>query len=124
MRSWRRTPVQLLFLASAALAGACQSVSAGTPATLAAADEETVAQIKAVLAHAMDQTKIEIGAEDLTATSVISVLPPPLSEHEDRSPATPTQFDLVIKNGACYAVRRDTGEAYELKNISCQPLNR
>lgn len=114
----------LFIIASAALAGACQSISAGTPAALASADAETVAQVKTVLAQAMGRARIEIGTEDLTTTSVISVLPPPLSAHEDRSPATPTHFDLVVKNGVCYAVKRDSGEAHELQNIACRPLNR
>lgn len=109
-------------LASLLAAGACQTPAASTPAALTATDAETMAVLKATLADAMGRAQIDLGPEDLTAMSSISVLPPPAGPAEDRSLARPTQFDLMMKADTCYAVRRDTGEEYALTGVSCRPL--
>lgn len=102
---------------------ACQSSGAQTPAVLAAADAQTMAAVKSVLAEAMDRAGVELGPGNPTQTSTISVLPPPLSPHEDRSTASPTQFDIVLKGSNCFVIRRDTGEEFELKGVSCRPAD-
>lgn len=117
--SHKLTPLFIL----AALMCACQSNGAQTPAVLAAADAETMAAVKSVLAEAMDRAGVELGPGNPTQTSTISVLPPPLSPHEDRSTASPTQFDIVLKGSNCFVIRRDTGEEFELKGVSCKPAD-
>lgn len=102
---------------------ACQSTGAAVPAALERADAQTMAAVKAVLADAVGRARIELGPGDLTTSSTISVLPPPLSPEEGRSTATPIVFDLVIKGSSCYAVRRDTGRDYALAGVSCRPLS-
>ncbi|GAB4517175.1 MAG: hypothetical protein Kow00133_01450 [Amphiplicatus sp.] len=108
----------------ALLMSACQSngEGEGRPAVLASADAETMAQVKSALAEAMGVAKIELGAGDPAKVSTLSVLPPRPTPHEDRSLARPTQFDIVLKEGRCFAVRRNTGEAHELEGVSCRPL--
>lgn len=115
-------PVALMgALAGALLAAACQTGLASQAAVLENADAQTMAKVKAVLAEAMGTATIELGAGDPTQTPSIAVLPRPPSPHEDRSPAMPVLFDLILKENVCYAVRRDTGEAYELTDVACKP---
>lgn len=100
----------------------CETHMSPTPAVLETADAETMASLTATLAAAMDRAQVELGPSDLTAESVITVLPPPLGPGEDRSLATPTYFDLMIIDGDCVAVRRETGDQYVLDGVSCRPL--
>lgn len=108
----------------ALLSGACQSHAAATPAALEAMDSQTMATLKSTLALAMGTAGVELGPGDLTKTSTVSVLPPRPGPYEDRSLAMPVQFDIVLKDGACSVVRRETGETYELSGVSCRPLER
>ena len=110
-----------MVLGVAAVSG-CETHVAPTPAVLETADAETMATLTAALASAMGQAQTDLGPSDLTAESVIAVLPPPLGPGEDRSLATPTYFDLVIIDGDCVAVRRETGDQYVLDGVSCRPL--
>jgi len=112
----------LLVMIGAFTLGACQSNGDVTPAVLAEADDETMAEVKSVLARAMNTARVELGPGDLTKTSTISVLPPRLSPDEDRSTVKPTQFDIVLKGSRCFVVRRDTGDEYELVGVSCRAL--
>ncbi|WP_375206448.1 hypothetical protein [Hyphococcus sp.] len=109
----------LMILAAAALSGGCQTVSTKTPAVLTQDDAQTLDQVKSVLAAALGRASIDLGPGDLTESSVISVLPPPLASREDRSLARPVIFDIMMSGKACYAVRRDTGDAYEL-GVPCK----
>lgn len=112
-------PLTVGLFAGAALLGACQSAGADMNAVLESADAASMADIRATLARAMGKASVELGPEDLTRGSSISVLPPPLSSREDRSLVTPTIFDLVLRGDACFLVRRDTGEAFALKDARC-----
>lgn len=108
-------------LTGALLAAACQTSLASQPAVLEKADAQTMAKVKSALAEAMGTATVEIGAGDPTETPSISVLPRPPGPYEDRSPAMPALFDLMLKENVCYAVRRETGEEYELKGVACKP---
>jgi hypothetical protein len=116
----RRLFVSLITLGVAAPA-ACQSVESSAPAVLASGDAENLAALNAALARAMGRARIELGASDPTVAPSVSVLPPPLGSHEDRSTVVPTQFNLILRDGACFAVRGDTGEAFELAGVRCRP---
>ena len=102
--------------------GACQHAADATPAVLQDRSDETMAAIKSSLTKVVGRTNFEFGVSDPTETAMIIVLPPPLSPHEDRSPAKPTVFDLITKNGVCYAIHPETGSEHELVGVSCQPL--
>jgi hypothetical protein len=105
-------------------AAACQSTEAPRRhAVLAAADSATMEKLKAVLAAAMSTAQVELGPGDLTQTSTVSVLPPRLGPYEGRSPALPTQFDIMMRGAKCLLVRRDTGAEYELVGVACRPLS-
>ncbi len=106
-------------IAAAVFTGGCETVAPQTPAVLASADAETLDRVKSVLAGAMGRANIELGPGDPTRNSTISVLPPPLSPHEDRSMAAPVLFDIMISGESCHAVRRDTGEAFPLP-VACR----
>ncbi|MBL8551068.1 MAG: hypothetical protein JNJ73_13865 [Hyphomonadaceae bacterium] len=99
---------------------ACQSAPAETQAVLVSSDAATMEKVRDALADAMGRARVELGPGDLTLTSRVSVLPPPLGPHETRSLAAPTQFDLVLRNGACYAVRADTGAEHALTGVACR----
>ncbi len=96
---------------------------AKVPAVLVSSDDQTLAELKSALAEAMGTTRVEIGPGDLTQQSVISVLPPRLGPLEGHSVAKPTQFNLMKTGSKCYAVRRGTGEAYELSGVTCRALD-
>lgn len=113
-----------LLLAASLLAGACQSAPRNGYAVLASTDADTMTTVRLTLARAMNVASVEIGPGDLSAQSTISVLPPPPSSNEDRSTVMPTQFDIMLKDGACVVVRRDTGEAFALDGVKCRPLDR
>jgi len=110
--------VMALFAASAG----CQTVEPQRPAVLAAGDAENLSGLRAALARAMNRALVELGPGDPTESPTVSVLPPPLGPHEDRSVALPTAFDLVLRGDACFAVRRDTGEVFELAGVRCAPF--
>lgn len=100
-----------------ALAG-CQSLAATGPATVSVDDGQGVSALKTVLAKALNRASVEIGPMEANSASV-SVLPPPLGPHETHSVALPVVFDIVLKGETCFAVRRDTGVAYELSGVKC-----
>ncbi|MEO1135165.1 MAG: hypothetical protein AAFW68_00980 [Pseudomonadota bacterium] len=116
-----------LITTAAALIGGCQTTGASQPrerditAVLQSDDPQNIAALKAVLAQAVGRARIELGPGDLTQTSTISVLPPPLGPNETRSPARPTQFDLVIDRGQCFVIRREDGARFAAEGVGCRP---
>ncbi len=117
MASWRT--YCLLGFMSALLTAACETAPAPEAAVLKKTDAETMAKVMTVLAGALNVASVEFGGGDPSQAPVISVLPPPLGPHEDRSPAMPVLFDLVLRKDGCYAVRRETGEAFWLEGVGC-----
>lgn len=107
---------------SALLLGACQHSAATVPAVLVDASDETMDALKSHLAGAMGVNRVTLGAGDPTVQPQVSVLPPPLGEYETRSPARPTQFNLLLIGEACYAEHEDTGEKTELTGVRCRAL--
>ena len=101
--------------------GACQHSATAVPATLADSSPETLNALKSALGGAINRANIELGVGDLTETSTVTVLPSRLTEHETRSPATPTVFSLYVKNGACFAVQDGTDAEIPLPDVPCKP---
>ena len=97
---------------------ACQTLAASQPATVDLSDPRTRSAVRAVLAKAVGNARAELGASD-GRTSVITVLPPPPGPYEDRSTAMPIRFDVMRQGGRCVAIRHDTGQAYDLRGVSC-----
>lgn len=116
-----RNIFSMLAMASATVLAACQ-LGANTDqlAVLDSADAETVETLKAALADAVGRANIELGPGDLTQSSTISVLPPPLGEFETHSLAKPTLFDLSKKGKTCLLTRQDTGDVFALEGVSCR----
>ncbi len=109
--------------ALAALAiGGCQHTGDATPAVLADASEPSMQALKSALASALGRSQVELGASDPMHIPRVSVLPPPLSPLEDRSPVKPALFDLFIRNGSCFAIQVETKIETELTNVPCRPL--
>lgn len=119
MTKARRT-LRALAVTGAFIAGACQSNDAQTFAVLENADAESMAAVKAALAEATGRANVELGPGDPTQTSAISVLPPRPGPYQDRSPARPIPFDIVLRGSRCYLVRRDTGETFALEGVACK----
>lgn len=115
MSARRRLPLVALI----ALA-ACATGASAAPARLADTREDNIRALTTALASAVGRATIELGAADLDAATTIPVLPPPLSPLETRSLAAPILFDLEIENGACRAVRRDTGGVFPLPGVRCR----
>ena len=89
------------------------TVNLGEPATRAAVTE--------VLARAVGRARIELGPTDGPLTAIITVLPPPPGPYETNSMAMPVRFDIELREEGCVAVRHDTGQAYPLASVQCEP---
>lgn len=113
-----------LFLSSLAILGlaGCQHNSDRTAAVLSDRSPETLSSLKAGLGEAMGRTFIELGASDPTEQPMVSVLPLPLGETNDISLESPTLFDLVLENGVCLAINRETGDETILSEVPCRPV--
>ncbi len=110
----------MVLIGTLCMAG-CQSMAAETPAVLTAADEASMTRLRAVLGDAVGRANVTLGPGDVTQTSTISVLPPPLGPLETNSTAQPILFDIILRGETCVVVRRDTGAAFELAGVSCRP---
>ncbi len=101
--------------------GACQTL-AGSPssASVDLGDPATRAAVTSALAAAVGRARIELGPVNDAETSVVSVLPPRPGPYETNSTALPVRFDIETRDGACVAVRRDTGAAYDLPGVKCR----
>jgi hypothetical protein len=108
----------------AVLGASCATPSGPLPARLGKTDEATMGRVRAVLAQALGRTRIEMGPENLAVSTSLSVLPLPLGPYDTRSPATPAIFDIVIEQGACKLVARDSGRAYALGDGVCVRADR
>lgn len=106
----------------ALLVGACQHNPSAVPATLADDTPATLEALKSGLGKAINRAQIELGAGNLTASSTVTVLPPRLTEHETRSPATPLVFNLFVQDGACFAIQAGTEAEIPLPDVPCKPL--
>ncbi len=109
-------------IAGGALMASCQTPNAPAAAVLENADHGTMAALHAALASAVGRAQVEIGPGDLTQSSTIAVLPPPLGPGEDRSLATPDYFDLMWVDGKCVLVAQETGAQFALDGVSCRKL--
>lgn len=112
----------LTALLSGLILGACQHGASAVPAVLEDGSDATISMLKSHLADAMGVATVSLGAGDPTVGSTLSVLPPPLGEHETHSPATPTQFNLILIGNTCYAQRIESGARNELTGIRCRAL--
>jgi len=121
-KQWFSVGVLVLFCAF--VSSACQTNAATTPGVLTTTDAQAMEKLQSVLADAMNVARVELGPGDLTSQSTISVLPPRLGPGEDRSVAMPVLFDIVLKGGRCFVVRRETGREYALEGVSCRAINR
>ena len=102
---------------------ACQSQTpTSVPATLSDASAETLDSLRLQIAELLGQDRVRFGSDDLTTTSTITVVPPPLGPLETHSTAVPIRLDLILEGETCFAVRRDTQERTALRDISCRPL--
>ena len=117
MRAAARFGIAVAVMASLS---ACQTLAgSASSASVDLGDGSTRAAVTAVLANAVGRAQIDLGPVNDAETSVISVLPPKPGIYEMNSTAKPVQFDIVLRDGHCVAVRRDTGAAYEL-GVSCK----
>lgn len=113
-----------LVIIGAGAQAACQMTSgAARPAVLLSTDAETMDEVKATLGRALGRARIELGPGDLTKTSTVSVLPPPLGEFETHSLAKPVLFDLSKKGKACRLTHQQTGEIFVLNSVTCKVVS-
>lgn len=108
-------------LSFGAVAG-CQTTTSLVPAVLNAGDDAALETLKAVLASAVGQARVDLGPSDPVSNTALTVLPPNLGPLEGRSPATPIAFDLMTDGETCFVVRRDTGEQHTLNAVLCRAL--
>lgn len=106
----------------ASLLAACHHAPEAVPAALADDTQAVRTALAARLGEAIGRANVTLGAGDLTTSSTVSVLPPPLGEHETRSPATPSLFTLTLMGGDCYAVPENDGAPIALPDVPCRPL--
>ncbi|WP_143435447.1 hypothetical protein [Henriciella aquimarina] len=101
--------------------GACQTATGREAAVLENVDETTLSRVKAVLADAVDRPRIRLGPEDLSSSTTISVMPALPGKKTRHSSALPAVFDILTNGNSCFAVRRESGESYRLRDIACKP---
>jgi hypothetical protein len=101
---------------------ACQTLAAVQAASVDLSNPSTRSAVTAVLADAVGRARIQLGPTAGRKTSVITVLPPPPGPLETNSTAMPIRFDIEQRGEACFAVRQDTGQAYELTGVMCTPV--
>ena len=106
----------------ASLLAACHHAPEAVPAVLADDTQAVRTALAARLGEAIGRANVTLGAGDLTTSSTVSVLPPPLGEHETRSPATPSLFTLTLMGGDCYAIPENEGTPIALPDVPCRPL--
>lgn len=118
----RCTPLAYMFASLSLFAlPACQTHADTTPARLTTADAANLTLLKTALGEAMGRANIEIAQADLTTATHVSVLPPPPGAFETHSLAMPVAFDIVLDDGVCTLVRRDTGEHHAAPGLACRP---
>lgn len=115
------------FLASAAtLLGLMGPVACSRPvlelAVLDPADDAALSALRAALAQALGRSSVQLGPYEPGVSTAVTVLPPPPGPLEGNSPALPIVFDLVLRDGACVAVRRDRAQSVVLPGIACRPV--
>ncbi|GAB5459663.1 MAG: hypothetical protein Hens3KO_26930 [Henriciella sp.] len=114
----------VLVIIGAVLQAACQvSPGVARPAVLLSTDTETMIELKATIGQALGRARIELGPGDLTTTSTVSVLPPPLGEFETHSLAKPVLFNLSKKGRTCRLTHQQTGEVFVLDKVTCQAVD-
>jgi hypothetical protein len=118
----KRTQLMAIVLALCLGLSACQTLAASQAASVDLNNPATRSAVTAVLADAVGRARIQLGPTGGRKTSVITVLPPPPGPLETNSTAIPIRFDIEQRGEACFAVRQDTGQAYELTGVVCTPL--
>jgi len=113
---------QVLAFAMLGALAACQHNGPSLePAVLSNASDANMTALKAHLADALGTQSIGLGASDPSEVSLVSVLPPPLGEHETRSPARPAVFRLFTQDGDCFMQRGRSDTLIELTGVTCRP---
>lgn len=121
----RRGPVQRAAVAIALGLGlgaaGCETAAMTGPARIEPLDEANLSALRAALGEALGRARVELGPENLAASSSVSVLPPPPGPLETHSLARPAVFDLVLEDGVCLAIARESGERVRLTGVGCVP---
>lgn len=102
--------------------GACQHHAQPRPAVLSDGSEQTLSQLRAELATALDRSNVRLGAGDLTQSPVFAIVPPPLGANETRSTATPERYRLEVQGETCFAVHESSETRIELQSVPCRAL--
>ncbi len=111
-----------LVLGLVTAAGCQHATEPAVPAVLSEASDTTLETLKAQLRTALGKDDYKLGADDLTASSTLSMMPPPLGPNETHSTVMPIRMELMLDGDTCYAVRSDTGEKIALEGIDCRAL--
>lgn len=106
-------------VATASMLGACASTKPDNIAMVATGNPITTAAIIATLQQALGTQKITLGPREGDLNSWVTVLPPQLGQYETRNVALPETFDVIKRKNSCFLVRRTTGVAYALNNVTC-----
>ena len=105
------------------MSASCQSAApAAVPASLIDGSTETIETLKTQIAAALGRDHVTLGQADLTQSSTVTIVPPPLGPMEKNSTAMPIRFDLFIEGDIYYAINRATGEKTELIDIPCRAV--
>ena len=119
----------LIGLLSAIFASACQTTAgaAPVPAVLETADQDNLMLLKSALARAVNRPTIDLGVDDLTQSSIVSVLPKrsfvPAGAPQNQAGnfSLPIRFTLMMEGTYCYAVKDGADEKIMLSGVKCRP---
>lgn len=109
-----------LILGLVMVTGCKHATESVLPAVLIDGSETMLGALNEQLAKAIGKTDYQLGSADLTQSSTITMMPPPLGPNETHSLAMPIRFELMLDGETCYAIRSDTGAKIMLEGITCR----
>ena len=111
-----------MFFVALGLAG-CQTMTAPRPAVLVSDDAASMELLKGAIGEHMGRANIDLGAGDLTAESIISVLPPRVTAMEGNSVAVPKMLQLRVRADDCYIYDEAERRSTRVRDLVCRPID-
>lgn len=90
------------------------------PAALSDTTAKTLNEIRNILAAHKERNNLKLGAIDKDLPNVISVLPRLPSKHDTLNFERPELFNIVVRDGQCFAQSQDDNALVLLSGISCK----
>lgn len=118
-----------LSVAAGTSTASCKTYPSGdmAPAALSATDETSMTAVKTAAAEVLGRKTVELGANELTQSPHVSVLPerafsPIGAPFNQQDFAIPTRLLLMTDGKNCFLVNEDTRDLAHVQGVICRPL--